>query len=286
CKKEEGVEAEGCGNNIVVNIEVGGKNLQIYIKQENILSMIESKRFRVIKSDDGNEILKNYKVKVMEKGVNIKLIILIIAFFVVSHHTYYRLLERFAKYSQQENALLPMIKMLETRDPYTAGHSKRVATVAREFAKEIGIKGKRLRIIYKAALLHDIGKIGIPEKILLKPEKLLSDEFEVIKRHPIITNEILRTIPGYSEIARIARYHHERCDGKGYPYKLKCDEIPLETKIIILSDVYDALTSERPYRKSWSPKKALRYILENAGTQFDPELAKKFVKFMEEKYLR
>ena len=285
CDREDGIKAKGCGNNIVLNIKAGGKKIQIYIKQDYILDMVESKRFKVVKSDKGYEILKNYKIKVLEKGINFKLVLLIIGFFIISHYASYRLFEKLARYSQQENALLPMIKMLETRDPYTAGHSRRVATVAREFAKELGIKGERLRILYKAALLHDIGKIGIPEKILLKPGKLLPDEFEIIKRHPLLTDEILRSIPGYSEVARIARYHHERCDGKGYPYHLKCEEIPLETKIITLADVYDALTSERAYRKSWQPEKALEYILENAGTQFDPKLAKKFVKFMKEKYI-
>ena len=285
CDREDGIKAKGCGNNIVLNIKAGGKKIQIYIKQDYILDMVESKRFKVVKSDKGYEILENYKIKVLEKGINFKLVLLIIGFFIISHYAAYRLFEKLARYSQQENALLPMIKMLETRDPYTAGHSRRVATVAREFAKELGIKGERLRILYKAALLHDIGKIGIPEKILLKPGKLLPDEFEIIKRHPLLTDEILRSIPGYSEVARIARYHHERCDGKGYPYHLKCEEIPLETKIITLADVYDALTSERAYRKSWQPEKALEYILENAGTQFDPKLAKKFVKFMKEKYI-
>ncbi len=286
CDREDGIKAKGCGNNIVLNIKAGGKKIQIYIKQDYILDMVESKRFKVVKSDKGYEILKNYKIKVLEKGINFKLVLLIIGFFIISHYASYRLFEKLARYSQQENALLPMIKMLETRDPYTAGHSRRVAIVAREFAKDLGIKGERLRILYKAALLHDIGKIGIPEKVLLKPGKLLPEEFEIIKRHPLLTDEILRSIPGYSEVARIARYHHERCDGKGYPYKLKCDEIPIETKIIILSDVYDALTSERAYRKGWPPEKALEYILENAGTHFDPELAKEFVKFIKEKYLK
>jgi len=286
CKFKDKDRIEGCGSNIVLNMRAGGKNVQIYIKQDYILGMVESKRFKVVKSDEGYELLKNYKIKVSEKGISFKLVLLIIGFFGVSHYAFYKLLEKFAKYSQQETALLPMIKMLETRDPYTAGHSKRVATIAREFARELGIKGERLRILYKAALLHDIGKIGIPERILLKSGKLLPEEFEVVKRHPILTNEILKSVPGYSEVARIARYHHERCDGKGYPYRLKCEEIPFETKIITLADVYDALTSERAYRRSWSPEEALEYILENAGTQFDPELAVKFVKFIEKRYLK
>ncbi len=275
-------DLEGCKDYIVMNIDYHGKKIQVYINMQKLLSKVQNPRYGIY-SGGNTEIVKDYNIHVVERRASPKALITLGVIFVLSTYSFYRLLEKFTAHAQSESALIPMVKMMEKRDPYTAGHSKRVARLSRDFAKYLGLKGEKIKIIYKAGLLHDIGKIGIPEKILLKPGKLLPDEFEIVKKHPLLSEEILKGIPGYERIARIVRYHHERCDGSGYPDGLVCDEIPLESKIIAIVDVYDALTSERAYRKSWSPEQALKYIKQNAGKLFDERLADKFVEMMEKR---
>ncbi len=273
---------EGCGNFVVMNFKTKGENIQIFLDISEVAKKVSSKRFELITEGAGTQIIDDYRLKIVEKRIKPNAVLFILTVFILSGIAFYRLGEKFISHAQSESSLIPMIKMLEKRDPYTAGHSKRVAQIARDFARYLGVRGSRLKTIYKAGLLHDIGKIGIPEKILLKPGKLLPEEYEIVKKHPLLSEEILKSVSGYSEIARIVKYHHERCDGKGYPSGLRCEQIPFETKIVTLADVYDALTSERAYRKGWSHEVTLKYIEENAGTQFDPTLAIEFVKFIRE----
>ncbi len=272
-------EIEGCGKYIVLSMKVSDKEIQVFVDMERLLGKVKSDRYGIY-TGKGTEVVRDYNIQVVERGVSPKALVTLSGILALSTYAFYKLLERFMSQAQHESALIPIVKMMEKRDPYTAGHSRRVARIARDFARHIGIRGGRLRLIYKAGLLHDIGKIGISEKILLKPGKLMPDEFEVVKRHPLLSEEILKSIPGYEEVARIVKYHHERCDGSGYPCGLLCGEIPLESRIIALADVYDALTSERAYRRSWTPEKALEYIRESAGKLFDPHLTDKFVEFM------
>ena len=131
-----------------------------------------------------------------------------------------------------------------------------------------------------ATLLHDVGKIGIPEEILLKPGGLTDEEFEMIKKHPLISTEILKSIAFPKEVICAIRHHHERLDGKGYPHGLSKDEIPREALIIEIVDAYGAMTKDRPYRKALTKEEASKELKNGAGTQFDPEVVSAFLKVL------
>ncbi|WP_427339927.1 HD-GYP domain-containing protein [Caloranaerobacter sp. DY30410] len=169
---------------------------------------------------------------------------------------------------------------MEAKDAYTRGHAERVGKYAVKLAKALDLSDRRIENIKNAAILHDIGKIGIDDQILKKPGKLTDEEYEKIKKHPSIGAEILKGVNFLKEVSDIVRHHHERYDGKGYPDGLKENEIPAEAAILAIADVYDAMTSDRPYRKALSKEVALSEIEKNAGTQFNPEFAKMFVKIM------
>lgn len=142
----------------------------------------------------------------------------------------------------------------------------------------MGIKEGELDHVYRGALLHDIGKMGIPDSILLKPGKLTDEEWEIMRKHPVYACEMLSSIDYLQPALDIPYCHHEKWDGSGYPRGLKGEQIPLSARIFAVVDVYDALTSDRPYREAWTNKKALKYINENAGKHFDPEVVEIFIK--------
>lgn len=171
-------------------------------------------------------------------------------------------------------------RTLEFREEGTAGHSARVVELAYRFAQYCGMQEEDLIHLRRGALLHDLGKIGIPDKILLKPGKLDAEEWAVMKNHPNYALKLLQDIPYLSQAVVIPYCHHERWDGSGYPCGLKAEEIPLAARIFSLVDVFDALISDRPYREHWEKEKALNLIREEAGFQFDPHLAKEFLEFM------
>lgn len=175
----------------------------------------------------------------------------------------------------RKQAALILIKAMEYHDNYTRGHSQRVAEISTFLAESLGLDKEK---IYWAALLHDIGKIGIPQHILNKEGPLDEAEFELIKQHPIKGYELIKDTEGFEDIARIVLHHHERWDGKGYPDGLKGEEIPLESRIICLSDSFDAMTSIRSYRKTpLSTSEALKEIKRCSGTQFDPKVVEAFL---------
>ncbi len=196
--------------------------------------LIENKNFRIKQlkrlSDNLNKAIKKFKL--YEKGY----------------------LESFAN-------------ILEARDIYTKGHSQRVAIYAKAIAKALGLSEEQQDKIYKAGLLHDIGKIGIPDNILLKPGKLSENEYEIIKQHARISYELLRQIEHLKDLAEPIKHHHEKCDGSGYPDGLKCKDICLEARILAIADIFDALTSTRPYRKAFSPDKAIEILKEEKVDQ-------------------
>jgi len=171
----------------------------------------------------------------------------------------------------------------EFRDDDTGQHTRRVGQMAAKLAARCGFCPQRVEIMRRAAPLHDIGKIGVPDSILLKPGKLTGEEFEVIKTHCEIGARLLSD--GKSDLVMmaqtIARTHHERFDGRGYPDKLGGETIPLEGRIVAVVDVYDALTSQRPYKAAWPIEKALAEIGSSAGTQFDPVVVKAFLAMFE-----
>lgn len=173
--------------------------------------------------------------------------------------------------SRLEN-LLAMVKVLEERDAYTKGHSERVANYATMLAKAVGMKGKAIEKIRLAGFLHDIGKIGIPDRILNKPSHLTPDEFEEIKSHPVRGVEIISNLSHLRDIVPWILHHHEAWDGSGYPKGLKMEEIPIEARILAVADVYDALTTKRAYRSAFSKEEAIKIMNEMKGEKLDPQL--------------
>jgi putative two-component system response regulator len=181
--------------------------------------------------------------------------------------------------SQQE-VLQRLAQAAEFRDDDTGQHTQRVGEMAAELARAAGLDPQHVSLIRRASPLHDVGKIGISDTILLKPGKLTEDEFETMKMHTLIGGTMLAD--GHSSLVHLAHNialsHHERWNGTGYPRGLGEDEIPIEGRILSIVDVYDALTNERPYKKAWPRERAAEEIMKGAGTQFDPQLAAQFMR--------
>lgn len=163
---------------------------------------------------------------------------------------------------------------IDAKDEYTKGHSVRVAKYSKMLAEKMGLSEENCENIYYMGLLHDIGKVGIPNEIINKPAKLSAEEYDVIKTHPVVGSDILKEIKSRPDLAIGARAHHERYDGKGYPDEKAGDEIPFMARIIAVADSYDAMTSNRSYRKYLSQDVVREEIEKNMGTQFDAEVAK------------
>jgi PAS domain S-box-containing protein len=176
-------------------------------------------------------------------------------------------------------------KALELRDRQTEGHTQRVIDMTLRLAKMVGIQDEHMQHIRRGALLHDIGKMGIPDSILLKPESLTPNEWEVMRQHPVMAYELLSPINYLRPALNIPYCHHEKWDGTGYPRGLKGEEIPLPARIFAVTDVWDALTSERPYRPAWTAQDAFAYIAEQAGRYFDPSVIEAFFMLVQEQSL-
>ena len=166
-----------------------------------------------------------------------------------------------------------LVYAIEVKDKYTKNHAQRVSEYSCAIAKELGLSKSQIKEISTAALLHDIGKIGVSAAILNKPGKLTDAEYNIIKLHPIYTKTILEKISYFTSIANYAYSHHENYDGSGYPQGLRGDDIPFASQIIQVADAYDAMTSERAYRKALSNYDALGIIEKEMGKQFNPEIA-------------
>lgn len=171
-------------------------------------------------------------------------------------------------------------RTLEAKDPATREHAQRVIKYSSNLARELSLSPQEIENIRIAALLHDIGKLGIRQKILEKSHPLLEEEVEHIKRHPLVAEKILGPIDDLKEIIQLVKHHHERWDGAGYPDHLKGEEIPLGSRILSLADAYDAMISSRVYRVPFSPAQAIAEIKAKAGTQFDPKAAKVFIRMV------
>jgi PAS domain S-box-containing protein len=163
---------------------------------------------------------------------------------------------------------------LEIRDKETEGHSRRVVKYTIDVAKAFGMTKEQMVHVWRGVLLHDIGKMGVPDHILHKPGPLDEEEWAVMRQHPVFAYEMLQSIDYLKPALTIPHYHHERWDGSGYPEGLKGDDIPLEARIFAVVDAYDALTSDRPYRDAWPEEKAQKYLQEQAGKEFDPEVVR------------
>lgn len=180
-----------------------------------------------------------------------------------------------------EAAYLGMVRVIaasiEARDPYTIGHSARVAQLSCALGRRLGMGEEELGHLEKAALFHDVGKIGMPDDVLLKEERLSGGELDVMRRHPIEGAEILGMAPFLDRYVAIVGAHHEWFDGNGYPYGRRDAEIPIHAQIIALADAYDAMTTTRPYRQALTDEEAIEGLLEYRGTQFSPVLTDAFI---------
>lgn len=166
---------------------------------------------------------------------------------------------------------------LDARDPYTAGHSRRVSHLSCAIANAMGEAAEAVEKIRIGALLHDIGKIGIADAVLQKPGRLTDEEFDLIKQHPVIGRRILEDVQGFAPYLAAVELHHENWDGTGYPHGQAGMDTPLEARIIHVADAFDAMTSNRAYRRGMSAEKAISILVENAGTQFDPRIVDTFI---------
>jgi HD-GYP domain-containing protein (c-di-GMP phosphodiesterase class II) len=162
-------------------------------------------------------------------------------------------------------------QVVDAKSPYTSGHSARVGLYASLLAEDLGISPARQRWLKRAALLHDMGKLGVSNTILDKPGKLTDVEYELVKMHAVYTGEILGRVGAFEELARVSSAHHERLDGKGYPLGVTAEFISLETRIITTADIFDAITAERPYRGALPVEKTLSIMAETVGTAVDPD---------------
>lgn len=178
------------------------------------------------------------------------------------------------------DVVIALARTIDAKDKYTNGHSSRVSEYAVKLAEKLGFDDNELKNLEREALLHDIGKIGVPDSILNKPTKLNDYEYMAIREHTIIGKKIVDGLEDMKYVGDVAMYHHERYDGTGYPRGLKGEEIPLHARIVALADAYDAMHSERVYRKALSRDKIIQEIEEGRGTQFDPNLANGFLELI------
>src|SRR4051812_23487630 len=171
---------------------------------------------------------------------------------------------------------------IEARDGYTGGHSDEVQRLSTAVARRLGLERAETEEIRTVALLHDVGKIGIPDHVLHNPDPLTREEWAVMRQHPVIGERILEPLPGLADVARAVRHEHERWDGTGYPVGLAGEEIPLAARVVLACDAYHALVSDRPYRSALPQQEALGELELCAGTQFDPAVIEALVACMRE----
>jgi HD-GYP domain-containing protein (c-di-GMP phosphodiesterase class II) len=170
-------------------------------------------------------------------------------------------------------------QLLDLRDLNTGVHSTRLAEWALRVARDLGVSEKYMPHLEMGALLHDIGKIGVPDGVLNKPGRLTAEEYEMVKRHPEFGWTVVRNLPGMEQTSLYVLHHHENFDGTGYPARLRGSETPIGARIVSVIDAFDAMVSSRPYRAGMPTEEAIKRLHQSSGTQFDPEVVKSFVRF-------
>jgi HD-GYP domain-containing protein (c-di-GMP phosphodiesterase class II) len=200
--------------------------------------------------------------------------------------TQYRITQLEDRFQRQTLAMATsLVSLIDLRDRYTGGHSQRVARYVRGIGMQLCLPDEETEMIVFAASLHDIGKIGVPDHILLKPGRLTDDEFEWIRKHPEWGWMAIRSVDGFQDAALLILHHHERLDGQGYPSRLRGAEIPLGARIIAVADSYDALTTNRPYRTARTRAEALNELFRCQDVQFDREVLNAFCASLERTHI-
>ena len=190
--------------------------------------------------------------------------------------------EQFVKAAMDSNETIAALSAAtEAKDPHTQGHTVRVAELAVSIAQKMQLSTEQIQVLARAGILHDIGKMGIPDSILLKPGPLTPEEFDISKRHPMLGLEILRRTGSLEREWKAIQSHHEKVDGTGYPDGLKGEEIPLEGRILSVADVYDSLVSDRPYRAGMSQDKAVEILTNEAGSHLDPTVVQMLLQHLD-----
>lgn len=182
--------------------------------------------------------------------------------------------------TETQRTIEVLADIIDKRDSYTSEHSLRVAYFCRKIAEELSLQPNEIETLDTAARVHDLGKISVPDSILLKNGRLTPAEREIILGHSQVGYDILNNLRFYKSGAKLVRYHHERCDGKGYPQGLSWESIPLGARILAVADAFDAMTSDRPYRKAMAREEAINELVKYSGTQFDPHVVKAFIRFL------
>jgi putative two-component system response regulator len=261
---------------IITDIDIPGMNGYELIKQ--VRERPEIKDVSVImmsNRDKKSDIKKSEKLGVSKyfvKPFDIEKLVIIVEQLLLERYNIYK-----KEYEYMLSTIKALITALEARDEYTKGHTHRVSKYSLMLGSYMGLSTFELDKLEIAANLHDIGKIGVRDDILLKPGKLSDDEYASIQEHAVIGAEILRPLNSLNDVVPLILFHHERWDGAGYPSMIKGEEIPLGARIIAVADSFDAITSDRPYRKALSEEKALDIIQKNIGTQFCPKCSEAFL---------
>ena len=216
----------------------------------------------------------------VQAGVLLLALALGLALFLLLRGTYLRAERALA--ASYEALLVALARALEAKDDETEGHSERVTAYALRLGRALGLRREALEDLRRGALLHDLGKIGIPDAVLRKPGPLTEEEKALMRTHPLIGDRILEGLPALQGARGVVRHHHERFDGRGYPEGLQGEEIPLLARIFAVVDAYDAMTSDRPYRRALSHGEALAAIAREAGKQFDPQVVRVFLRVFAE----
>jgi putative nucleotidyltransferase with HDIG domain len=178
--------------------------------------------------------------------------------------------------------LATLSRAIEARDPYTRGHSARVTQIAEALARRLGWDEERLALLQVGGPLHDVGKLGVSDEVLAKPGRLDEEELDQIREHPKLGARILLRIAAFRAAIPYVLYHHERWDGNGYPTGRAGEQIPLEARVLAVADAFDAMTSERPYRRALDHEAAVAEVARCSGTQFDPEIVRIFLELFAE----
>ena len=250
-----------------------------------LFSILEDKRIREIFSNFG-WIIRNFNalapfgvlMALSYQTWNVLVVLLFLGPFLLARYTYSMYVDMKHLYYKTINTLTHAI---DAKDQYTNGHSYRVADYAEKTARKLSMSLKQIELVKNSAILHDIGKIGISDVIINKPGHLDIDEREEVQKHPVIGEKIIKEIDAFHEVSRVIRHHHERFDGGGYPDGLKASKIPFESAIIAVVDSYDAMTSDRSYRKALSHEDAIYIIKEERGKQFHPDVVDAFISVVE-----